>query len=93
MLSALLALALCCSALNIILFALDKRAARRGTWRTPERTLLGLSALGGWPGALLASRLVRHKTGKASFIWRFRIAVIVHLAVSGPLLWWALTPD
>ena len=48
-------------------YALDKAAARGGHRRTPENTLHLLALLGGWPGALLAQQVFRHKTRKLSF--------------------------
>src|SRR5690349_13411126 len=45
-------------------YALDKRAARRGSPRTSEQTLLTLGFLGGWPGAVVAQQVFRHKTRK-----------------------------
>lgn len=52
---------------TFIVYALDKRAARRGGWRVAENTLHGLSLLCGWPGALLAQELLRHKSAKPAF--------------------------
>ncbi len=45
----------------------DKRAAGTGDWRVRETTLLALAFLGGGIGALLAQRLLRHKTRKSPF--------------------------
>lgn len=45
----------------------DKVSARRGEWRTSEETLIVLGVLGGWPGAIVAQQLLRHKTTKQSF--------------------------
>ncbi|KQQ86835.1 DUF1294 domain-containing protein [Massilia sp. Leaf139] len=50
-----------------VAYAVDKSAARHGAWRTPERTLLLLGLVGGWPGGVLAQQWLRHKTAKASF--------------------------
>lgn len=55
------------SALALGLFALDKRRARRGGRRVPEARLHTVELLGGWPGALLAARWLRHKTRKTSY--------------------------
>ncbi|WP_299002107.1 DUF1294 domain-containing protein [uncultured Shewanella sp.] len=48
-------------------FAIDKSAARKSKWRTKERTLHLLSLLCGWPGALIAQKILRHKTKKQPF--------------------------
>lgn len=61
-------------------YALDKRAARLGRPRTPEATLHSIELLGGWPGALLAQRLIRHKNAKASYQIVFWLIVAVHVA-------------
>lgn len=56
----------------------DKRAAESGEWRIPESTLHLLGMLGGWPGAFLAQRRYRHKTGKVSFQVVFWLVVFAH---------------
>ena len=67
------------SALSFWAYARDKRAAQRGDWRTSERTLLTLGLLCGWPGALLAQQLLRHKSSKASFQALFWVTVALNL--------------
>ena len=59
-------------------FALDKRAARAGRWRTPERSLHTLELLGGWPGALAAMRLIRHKNRKGSYVAVLALIIALH---------------
>ena len=68
------------------LYAIDKSAAVAGRGRIPERTLLAVDLAGGWPGALVAQRLLRHKTRKTSFRVRFWLAVVAHAAVVAALL-------
>jgi uncharacterized membrane protein YsdA (DUF1294 family)/cold shock CspA family protein len=55
------------SIVTFLLYWLDKSAARRGDWRTQESTLLLLGLVGGWPGAVAAQRILRHKTSKQRF--------------------------
>ena len=68
------------SLVAFIAYALDKRAARRGEWRTPESTLHALELLCGWPGAWLAQRWLRHKSVKTSFRIMFFMMVVLNLA-------------
>lgn len=71
------------SALLFGLCAVDKRAAQRSTQRTPESTLQFIALMGGWPGGLLAQKILKHKNKKASFQRVFWIAVIINLVVFG----------
>jgi uncharacterized membrane protein YsdA (DUF1294 family) len=71
---------LAASTLTLVVYAIDKSAARKGTWRTSENTLHTLAMLGGWPGAMLAQQLLRHKTAKASFRAVFWATVVLNLA-------------
>ena len=63
----------------------DKTAAQRGKSRVAESTLHMLELAGGWPGALLAQRLFRHKTTKAAYRVAFWTMVIMHIAIVAAL--------
>jgi uncharacterized membrane protein YsdA (DUF1294 family) len=58
---------------------LDKRAAQNGQWRVSEAFLLGLSFAGGWPGAIVAQQMLRHKTSKVSFRIAFWLTVAFNI--------------
>ncbi|TWU08019.1 hypothetical protein Pla52n_05970 [Stieleria varia] len=73
------------SVVTAAMYAWDKRAASRAKQRIAERTLLIASAVGGWPGALICGRYIRHKTAKLSYRIKFFVAMVVHLALSGAL--------
>lgn len=68
------------SVVTIGVYALDKSLARRGARRVPERTLHALELCGGWPGALLAQQLFRHKRSKPSFFVVTWAIAAVHVA-------------
>jgi len=57
---------------------LDKDAARKRRWRVQERTLHLLALAGGWPAAVLAQRVLRHKSVKQSFQNVFFATVAMH---------------
>ncbi len=75
------------SAVSFVVYASDKAAAPAGGRRVPENTLHLLSLLGGWPGALIAQRLLSHKTRKAGFQALFWLTVALNLAA---LAWYLL---
>ncbi|OUR73356.1 hypothetical protein A9Q77_05470 [Marinomonas sp. 42_23_T18] len=66
--SVLLSLYLSMSLITFCVFAFDKRASIRAHPRVRERTLFSLILCCGWPGALLAQQLIRHKSVKIRFI-------------------------
>lgn len=69
------------SALTFLAYALDASAARRRAWRTSsEKTLHMLALAGGWPGALMAQQVLRHKSSKAEFRAVFWATVMVNVA-------------
>ena len=77
------------SLVTFLAYALDKSAAEAGRWRTRESTLHAFGLAGGWPGALFAQQLLRHKSGKRGFQAAFWITVMLNCAA---LVWLAL-PD
>lgn len=75
------------SVVAFVLYGRDKAAAREGRWRTAESTLHLLGLAGGWPGALAAQQIFRHKTKKSWFQAIFWSAVIINCAALGWLLY------
>ena len=74
------------SLLAIALYGFDKRRATSGGERVRERTLHLVELLGGWPGALIAMQLFRHKTRKLSYLLVTWTIVAAH-ATGLWLLW------
>jgi uncharacterized membrane protein YsdA (DUF1294 family) len=70
----------------------DKQFAIHGQQRTPEARLHLYELLGGWPGGLLAQRLIRHKNRKLSYQLMFWLIVLLHLVLAGLVLWLESTP-
>ena len=84
---AILAAYIVLSAISFVVYGVDKSAARRSGWRVPERTLQLLSLAGGWPGALVAQAVFRHKTHKQPFRAIFWATVAINCLGLGLLLW------
>jgi uncharacterized membrane protein YsdA (DUF1294 family)/cold shock CspA family protein len=74
------------SVVAFAMYGVDKSAARNDRWRTPEQSLHFIGLLGGWPGALLAQDVFRHKSRKLAFQVAFWICIIANLAIVGWLL-------
>lgn len=72
---------------TFLVYALDKSAAGADRRRTPESTLLILGLVGGWPGAIFAQQVLRHKSSKREFQTVFWFTVILNC---GALVWLAL---
>ena len=84
------ALAVWLIAINLVTFAVygaDKRRARRGAWRVPEKTLFLLPLLGGSVGALLGMQVFRHKTKHWYFVWGVPAILLAQLALAAWLLY------
>ena len=68
------------SVVTFVVYAWDKRAAKKERWRVRERTLHLLELLCGWPGAMVAQNLIRHKSRKVSFRVVFWLMVALNVA-------------
>ena len=69
-----------------IVYGLDKRRAKRGAWRIPERTLILLAAVGGSVGAYAGMRVFHHKTRKTKFRLGVPVALLLWLLLIGALV-------
>ncbi len=66
------------SLIAFFLYWSDKRKAQADRWRTPENILHAVELAGGWPGALIAQQVFRHKTRKFSYHVLFWVIVLLH---------------
>lgn len=67
------------SALAFGVYAVDKQAAAGNHRRVPENTLHLIALAGGWPGALVAQQVLRHKSSKAVFRATFWSTVVMNM--------------
>lgn len=67
------------NAAGFLFMLADKRKARRGAWRIPEATLMGIAAAGGSLGSLLGMYLFRHKTRHRKFSFGLPLLLFLHL--------------
>lgn len=76
--------------INIIAFlmyGIDKSKAKRGAWRIPEATLLGIAFFGGSVGAFLGMRVFRHKTKHARFVIGVPAMLIFHILIAALVIY------
>ena len=69
--------------MNIVSFCLmayDKRCAKQGKWRVPERTLFLAAACFGGLGGVLGMQLLRHKTQHWYFAVFFPLFLVIQIA-------------
>ena len=70
--------------MNVIAFLLmdiDKKRAKRGVWRIPEKTLFLATGLFGGLGGTLGMFLLRHKTKHWYFRYGFPAMLIVQIVL------------
>lgn len=78
---------LCVNGAGFLLMGLDKRRAKRGQWRIPEKTLFLPPLLGGTPGAIAGMHVFHHKTKHWYFRFGLPALLILQLGAAG-WLWW-----
>lgn len=69
------------SAATYRLYSYDKRQAVRRGWRVPETSLHLAEIAGGWPGAFLAQRRLRHKVSKGRYLAIYWCIISLHQLV------------
>lgn len=69
------------NALSFLLMLIDKQKAKKNRLRIPERTLLGVCAIGGSVGGLLGMYLLRHKTLHKRFSIGIPVMLVIHVIV------------
>lgn len=79
------------AAVSVVAFAMmgtDKRRAKRGDWRIPEKSLFLAAILGGSPGSILGMAAFHHKTRH----WYFKVGMPAILIAQIALVVWLLLP-
>jgi uncharacterized membrane protein YsdA (DUF1294 family) len=66
------------SAVTYAVYGMDKGRAEGGLGRIPEATLHLLELSGGWPGAFIAQRRLRHKCAKVGYQVVFWLIVLIY---------------
>lgn len=69
--------------ISFLTFALDKNRARKNKWRTPEKSLMTLSIMGGSLGSLIGVYLMKHKTQRKKFTLGIPIILLIQAILVG----------
>ena len=90
--SAVAAYFLIISLISVIVCIYDKRVSKKNRveLRTPEKTLLILSALGGSVAMLITMLIIRHKTKHAKFMVGIPTIIIAQAAIIWALFYWGI---
>lgn len=67
--------------IGILIMYIDKRKAKYGEWRIPEKTLLIIALLGGSIGTISGMYLFKHKTQKLKFTLGFPTILISEIII------------
>ena len=86
----ILAIAVYLLAMNLLAFVLmasDKKKAKSGAWRVPEKVLFLSAILGGSIGAIVGMQVFRHKTKH----WYFKYgmpAILILQLIAAAAIWY-----
>lgn len=69
------------NAAAFVMMGADKRRARKGRWRIPEKALFAVALAGGSAGAILGMQIFRHKTRHWYFVWGMPAILAVQLVL------------
>lgn len=69
------------------MYAHDKNSAQTNSWRVQESSLHKLALLGGWVGAGVAHKTLRHKSQKPEFRQLYYLTILGNLVLLG-VLWY-----
>jgi len=73
---------ICINLIGFFIMWLDKRKAKKGKWRIPEKTLFIITALGGGIGTIAGMYTFRHKTQKINFVIGFPVITILEIILA-----------
>lgn len=64
---------------GFLIMFIDKSRAKHKEWRVPEKTLIGISAVGGSIGMLFGMHVFRHKTKHIKFTVGVPVILIIQI--------------
>lgn len=67
--------------IGLLVMYIDKKKAKYGKWRIPEKTLLIVALLGGSIGTIIGMYWFRHKTQKIKFTLGFPTILISEIII------------
>ena len=85
-----LAVLLVTNLISFILMRHDKRCARQGKWRVPEKTLFLLAIIGGSIGAIAGMYLFHHKTRHWYFVIGMPAILVIQIVLAAVVRRWLM---
>ena len=65
--------------IGLLIMYIDKKRAKKGKWRIPEKTIFIVTILGGGIGTITGMYLFRHKTKKIEFTFGLPFITILEI--------------